>query len=77
MYNAVCIDISKEKSTVILLQPGGTAIRKPVDVSHTSQNLNEPAPNIICLLSNAICNFDNKQTSLDIVLQPISGILTF
>ena len=43
MYNAVGIDVSKSKSTVAVLQPGGTVIRKPFDVSHTSQNLNELA----------------------------------
>ena len=42
MYNAVGIDVSKSKSTVAVLQPGGTVIRKPFDVS-TSQNLNELA----------------------------------
>ena len=41
MYNAVGIDVSKGKSTVTVLQPGSTVIRKPFDVSHTSQNLNE------------------------------------
>ena len=43
MYNAVGIDVSKGKSTVAVLQPGSTVIRKPFDVSHTSQNLNELA----------------------------------
>lgn len=43
MYNTVGIDVSKGKSTVTVLQPGGTVIRKPFDVSHTSQNLNELA----------------------------------
>ena len=43
MYNAVGIDVSKGKSTVTVLQPGGTVIRKPFDVSHTSPNLNELA----------------------------------
>lgn len=43
MYNAVGIDVSKGKSTVAVLQPGGTVIRKPFDVSHTSHNLNELA----------------------------------
>ena len=43
MYNAVGIDVSKGKSTVAILQPGGTVIRKPFDVSHTSQNLHELA----------------------------------
>ena len=43
MYNAVGIDVSKGKSTIVVLQPGGTVIRKPFDVSHTSQNLNELA----------------------------------
>lgn len=43
MYNAVGIDVSKGRSTVTILQPGGTVIHKPFDVSHTSQNLNELA----------------------------------
>ena len=43
MYNAVGIDVSKGKSTVTVLQPGGTVIRKPFDVPHTSQSLNELA----------------------------------
>lgn len=41
MYNAVGIDVSKGKSTVAVLQPGGTVIRKPFDVFHTSHSLNE------------------------------------
>ncbi len=41
MYNAVGIDVSKGKSTVTALQPSSIVIRKPFDVSHTSQNLNE------------------------------------
>ena len=41
MYNAVGIDVSKGKSTVTVLQPDGIVIRKPFDVSHTSQSLNE------------------------------------
>mgnify|MGYP002793795755 CR=1 FL=1 len=43
MYNAVGIDVSKGKSTVTVLQPGGTVICKPFDVSHSSQNLNKLA----------------------------------
>ena len=35
MYNAVGIDVSKNKSTIAILQPGGTIIRKPFNVSHT------------------------------------------
>ena len=41
MYNAVGIDVSKGKSTVAVLQPGGTVIRNTFDVSHTSQSLHE------------------------------------
>ena len=41
MYNAVGIDVSKGKSTIAVLQPGGTVLRKPFDVSHTSQSLHE------------------------------------
>jgi transposase len=43
MYNAVGIDVSKGKSTVAVLQPGGTIVRKPFDVLHTSPQLNELA----------------------------------
>lgn len=39
MYNAVGIDVSKGKSTVAVLQPGGTVVRKPFDVSHSSSGL--------------------------------------
>jgi transposase len=41
MYNAVGIDVSKGKSTVAVLQPAGVMIRKPFDVLHTSQQLND------------------------------------
>lgn len=41
MYNAVGIDVSKGKSTVAVLQPGGVVIHKPFDVPHTSKDLNQ------------------------------------
>jgi len=41
MYNAVGIDVSKGKSTVAVLQPGGVIIHKPFDVSHTSHDLSQ------------------------------------
>lgn len=40
MYNAVG-DVSKGKSTVAVLQPGGVIIRKTFDVLHTSAAMNE------------------------------------
>ena len=39
MYNAVGIDVSKGKSTIAVLQPGGTVVRKPFDVKHSSSDL--------------------------------------
>lgn len=39
MYNSVGIDVSKGKSSVAVLQPGGVILRKPFDVLHTSQQL--------------------------------------
>lgn len=39
MLNAVGIDVSKGKSTVSVLQPGGTVIKKPFDVSHSFSDL--------------------------------------
>ena len=41
MMNAVGIDVSKGRSTVAVLQPGGVTIRKPFLVHHTSGELNE------------------------------------
>ena len=41
MYNAVGIDVSKGKSTVAVLQPGGVIIRKPFDVKHSSSDLKQ------------------------------------
>ena len=38
MYNAVGIDVSKGKSTVAVLQPGGVFIHKPL-MSHTQPNV--------------------------------------
>ncbi len=34
--NAVGIDVSKRKSTVAILHPGGKALAKPFDVPHLS-----------------------------------------
>ena len=34
--NAVGIDVSKRKSTVAILRPGGKAVGKPFDVPHLS-----------------------------------------
>ena len=49
MYNAVGIDVSKGKSTVAVLQPGGTIIRKPFNVDHTSSGLKELSNYILSL----------------------------
>ena len=39
MFNAVGIDVSKGKSTVTILQPGGVVRHKPFDVSHNRTEL--------------------------------------
>lgn len=41
MMNAVGIDVSKGKSTVAVLQPGGVVIRKHFDVSHKVKDLHD------------------------------------
>ena len=41
MYNAVGIDVSKGKSTVAVLQPGGVIVKKPFDVAHSISGLKE------------------------------------
>ena len=40
MLNAVGIDVSKGKSTISVLQPGGTVLKRPFDVVHSSSSLN-------------------------------------
>lgn len=49
MYNAVGIDVSKGKSTVSVLQPGGVILRKPFDVRHSHEQLNELAEYVLSL----------------------------
>lgn len=49
MYNAVGIDVSKGKSTIAVLQPGGVIVRKPFDVFHTSQSLKELSDYLVSL----------------------------
>lgn len=39
MINAVGIDVSKGKSTVAVLQPGGVIVKKPFDVAHSPSGL--------------------------------------
>jgi transposase len=41
--NAVGIDVSKGKSTVAVIRPFGEIVRKPFDVAHTIEELNELA----------------------------------
>ena len=43
MLNAVGIDVSKGRSTVAVLQPGGVVIHKPFDVPHKSSDLRDLA----------------------------------
>lgn len=49
MYNAVGIDVSKGKSTIAVLQPGGVVIRKPFDVFHTSPQMKELSSYLLSL----------------------------
>ena len=41
MLNAVGIDVSKGRSTVAVLQPGGVVVRKPFDVYHNQNEMND------------------------------------
>ena len=43
MLNAVGIDVSKGRSTVAVLQPGGVIVHKPFDVPHKSRDLHNLA----------------------------------
>lgn len=50
--NAVGIDVSKRKSTVVILRPGGKAILKPFDIPHLSSDFQS--------LINQIREFDGE-----------------
>ena len=45
MLNAVGIDVSKGRSTVAVLQPGGVVVRKPFDVYHNQNEMNAQVKN--------------------------------
>ena len=49
MLNAVGIDVSKGRSTVAVLRPGGTVVRKPFVVKHSSCELKSLAEYILSL----------------------------
>jgi transposase len=49
MLNAVGIDVSKGRSTVAVLQPGGIILRKPFDVHHKSKELHELVQYLVSL----------------------------
>ncbi len=49
MLNAVGIDVSKGKSTVAVLQPGGVVVRKPFNVVHSISGLKELKDYILSL----------------------------
>ena len=49
MLNAVGIDVSKGRSTIAVLQPGGTVVRKPFVVNHSSCELKSLADYILSL----------------------------
>ena len=44
---SIGIDVSKGKSTVCFLKPGGEVLKTPFEVSHTKNELNELADQII------------------------------
>lgn len=49
MLNAVGINVSKSKSTVAVLQPGDTAIKKPFDIVHSFSAQNDLSRSILHL----------------------------
>lgn len=49
MLNAIGIDVSKGKSTVTVLQPGGIVVRKPFNVVHSISGLKELKDHILSL----------------------------
>ena len=52
MLNAVGIDVSKGKSTIAVLQPGGVIVRKPFDVVHSYSGLRGLTDYVLSLGSN-------------------------
>ena len=62
MLNAVGIDVSKGRSTVAVLQPGGVVVRKPFDVYHKQSDLKE-LTSYIKFFSNSIISFNMGNAS--------------
>ena len=51
LMNAVGIDVSKGKSTVAILRPGGEVVASPFEVSHNPRELN----GLVTLIKSFIC----------------------
>ena len=49
MLNAVGIDVSKGRSTVAVLQPGGVVLHRPFDVFHNTKDLHNLARYLVSL----------------------------
>ena len=73
MYNAVGIDVSKGKSTVAVLQPGGVIVRKPFDVEHSSSGLRELRNYILTLEGDTKAVLECTGRYHEPILQSLSG----
>ena len=70
--NAVGIDVSKGTSTVAIIRPFGEVIRKPFDVIHTKQGLNELANVILSLEGESKVVLENTGKYSDPVIKVLS-----
>ena len=73
MYNAVGIDVSKGKSTVAVLQPGGVIVRRPFDVEHSSSGLRELRNYILTLEGDTKAVLECTGRYHEPILQSLSG----
>ena len=59
--NAVGIDVSKRKSTVAILRPGGEMVKKPFDVPHLSSDFRSLKSQYLKIRMNAFVRSMNQR----------------
>ena len=77
MFNAVGIDVSKGKSTVSVLQPGGVIVRKPFDVEHSSSGLKALTDYVLSLGGDTRAVLECTGRYHEPVLRSLSGAGVF
>lgn len=77
MFNAVGIDVSKGKSTVSVLQPGGVTVRKPFEVEHSLSALKSLVDYVLSLDGDTRAVLECTSRYHEPVLRSLSGAGVF